>query len=275
MEAGLPPLVLQTLTGHGAEIGDALVADERVRMISFTGGVEAGQRITTLAGLKKIGMELGSNSPVIVMEGCRPPLGGRDLRVGRVLGGRAELHRRAAHLRPQDVYGAFRDGVRRAHQEVQDRRQAGRRDRHGSDDHRGRGEARRALGARRPSRPGATVLDRRRRATARSCSRRCSRTCPKTRRIHREEVFGPTVNLYPVDDARGGARARPTRCTYGLHAAIFTRDVDTAFKLALRPRLRRRHDQRLHRLPPRLDAVRRHQELAASAARGSSSRCRR
>ncbi len=37
--------MLQTLTGHGAEIGDALVADPRVRMVSFTGGVEAGERI--------------------------------------------------------------------------------------------------------------------------------------------------------------------------------------------------------------------------------------
>ena len=66
MEAGLPPGVLQCLTGHGAALGDALVSDERVRMVSFTGGVEAGERIVSKAGLKKIGMELGSNSPVIV-----------------------------------------------------------------------------------------------------------------------------------------------------------------------------------------------------------------
>jgi glyceraldehyde-3-phosphate dehydrogenase (NADP+) len=65
--AGLPPGVLNVVTGYGHEIGDALVADPRARMVSFTGGVEAGLRITTKAGLKKIGMELGSNSPVIVM----------------------------------------------------------------------------------------------------------------------------------------------------------------------------------------------------------------
>ena len=47
-------------------LGDALVSDERVRMVSFTGGLEAGKHITTKAGLKKIGMELGSNSPVVV-----------------------------------------------------------------------------------------------------------------------------------------------------------------------------------------------------------------
>ena len=36
-------------------------------MISFTGGVEAGLEVTRSAGLKKIGMELGSNSPVVVL----------------------------------------------------------------------------------------------------------------------------------------------------------------------------------------------------------------
>jgi len=66
MEAGLPSGVLQCLTGHGAVLGDALVSDPRVRMVSFTGGLEAGERIVSKAGLKKIGMELGSNSPVIV-----------------------------------------------------------------------------------------------------------------------------------------------------------------------------------------------------------------
>lgn len=69
-QAGLPPGVLNVVTGPGAEIGKALVADPRVRMVSFTGGVEAGLAITRQAGLKKIGMELGSNSPVIVMADC-------------------------------------------------------------------------------------------------------------------------------------------------------------------------------------------------------------
>lgn len=70
LEAGLPGEILSVITGHGHEIGDALVSDERIRMISFTGGVEAGKRVVSKAGLKKIGMELGSNSPVIVLEDC-------------------------------------------------------------------------------------------------------------------------------------------------------------------------------------------------------------
>jgi len=46
LDAGLPGPIISVITGNGSEIGDALVGDKRVRMISFTGGVEAGQRIT-------------------------------------------------------------------------------------------------------------------------------------------------------------------------------------------------------------------------------------
>ena len=70
LDAGLPGEILSVVTGHGHEIGDALVSDERIRMVSFTGGVDAGKRVASQAGLKKIGMELGSNSPVIVLEDC-------------------------------------------------------------------------------------------------------------------------------------------------------------------------------------------------------------
>ncbi|OIJ13646.1 aldehyde dehydrogenase [Anaerobacillus alkalilacustris] len=68
MEAGLPKKVLSVITGNASEIGDELVTHPAVRMISFTGGVNAGEAIAKKAGLKKLGMELGSNSPCIVLE---------------------------------------------------------------------------------------------------------------------------------------------------------------------------------------------------------------
>src|SRR5439155_8626693 len=49
------------------ELGDALCRDKRVRKISFTGSVPVGERICQMAGIKKVTMELGSNSPIIVM----------------------------------------------------------------------------------------------------------------------------------------------------------------------------------------------------------------
>lgn len=66
-KAGLPAGVLSVITGNASEIGDTLVTHPDVRMVSFTGGLTAGESIVKKAGLKKIGMELGSNSPVIVL----------------------------------------------------------------------------------------------------------------------------------------------------------------------------------------------------------------
>ncbi|WP_413377399.1 aldehyde dehydrogenase family protein [Alkalihalobacillus sp. 1P02AB] len=66
--AGLPEKILSVVSGYGREIGDILITDPSVRMISFTGGREVGEAITRKAGLKKISMELGSNSPVIVLK---------------------------------------------------------------------------------------------------------------------------------------------------------------------------------------------------------------
>jgi glyceraldehyde-3-phosphate dehydrogenase (NADP+) len=54
---------------------------------------------------------------------------------------------------------------------------------------------------------------------------------PESATIHREEVFGPTVNLYPVDSIEE-ALEKANSLPFGLHAALFTRDVDTAFALA-------------------------------------------
>ena len=66
-ESGLPKEMLSIITGSPETFGDFLISDERIRLISFTGGVEAAKIIQRKAGLKKLVMELGSNSPVIVL----------------------------------------------------------------------------------------------------------------------------------------------------------------------------------------------------------------
>ena len=67
LDAGLPHEAIQCVTGSGAEIGDAITGDKRVRKITFTGSMEVGDQICRNAGIKKVTMELGSNSPLIVM----------------------------------------------------------------------------------------------------------------------------------------------------------------------------------------------------------------
>ncbi|PLV59158.1 aldehyde dehydrogenase family protein [Thermotoga sp. KOL6] len=68
LEAGLPPEALSILTGPGGKVGTAIVRDRRIRMVSFTGSVSVGKMIMQNAGLKKVALELGSNSPLIVTE---------------------------------------------------------------------------------------------------------------------------------------------------------------------------------------------------------------
>jgi acyl-CoA reductase-like NAD-dependent aldehyde dehydrogenase len=67
LDAGVPPEAIQCVTGRGADVGTPMCADQRVRKISFTGSRDVGAGITRVAGLKRVTMELGSNSPLIVM----------------------------------------------------------------------------------------------------------------------------------------------------------------------------------------------------------------
>jgi acyl-CoA reductase-like NAD-dependent aldehyde dehydrogenase len=68
LESGLPAEAIACVTGPGGALGAAICTDDRVRKISFTGSYETGDAICKLAGMKRVTMELGSNSPVIVMD---------------------------------------------------------------------------------------------------------------------------------------------------------------------------------------------------------------
>lgn len=67
-EAGLPGWMLSVLVGELDEVVRPLVRDERVAMVSFTGGVAAGHEVAGTAGYKKLCLELGGNAPLIVHE---------------------------------------------------------------------------------------------------------------------------------------------------------------------------------------------------------------
>ena len=67
VDAGLPEGVLSVLTGPGGSLGDVLVADPRVRKVSFTGSTGIGERIAARAGVKKLSLELGASCPVVIM----------------------------------------------------------------------------------------------------------------------------------------------------------------------------------------------------------------
>jgi glyceraldehyde-3-phosphate dehydrogenase (NADP+) len=228
IDAGLPAGVLQCLTGHGAVLGDALVSDPRVRMVSFTGGVEAGQRIVAKAGLKKIGMELGSNSPVIVWrdadlewaaESC---VSGAFWAAGQNCIGvqRIYVHREA--YEPFRDFFVARTKAYRIGNKLDEATDMG--------PMINEGEAKRVeRWIQEAVTKGATVLAGGGRKGA-LMEPTVLEGVPSNATIHHEEVFGPTVNLYPVDDL-DEAIAAANSVDYGLHAAAFSRDVATCHRL--------------------------------------------
>lgn len=66
LDAGLPSGAINLVIGSGATVGDWLVTDERVDKITFTGSPEIGRHILAVAGIKKVTLELGNASPVVV-----------------------------------------------------------------------------------------------------------------------------------------------------------------------------------------------------------------
>jgi acyl-CoA reductase-like NAD-dependent aldehyde dehydrogenase len=68
-EAGLPNGAINVVTGSGRVVGDRIVSDERVNMVTFTGSPAVGIGIRNKAGLKRVTLELGSNAGVIIDKG--------------------------------------------------------------------------------------------------------------------------------------------------------------------------------------------------------------
>lgn len=66
-EAGLPKEMFQIVTGMPADIGDEMVTNEHIDIITFTGGVKVGKMIASKAAYKRTALELGGNDPLIIL----------------------------------------------------------------------------------------------------------------------------------------------------------------------------------------------------------------
>lgn len=227
IEAGLPWKILNIVTGYGSKIGDALVKDSRARMISFTGGTEAGEEIVRKAGLKKIGMELGSNSPVIVMDDAdleqavELSVSGAFWAVGQNCIGvqRIYIH--------EDIYDEFEEIFVAQTKKMKVGYQL--------DEDTDMGpmitekEAERVeMWVREAQEAGAELLTGgKRKGTLFEPT--VFRNMSKSAKLNCEEVFGPVVNLYKVSSL-DEAISLANSVKYGLHGAIFTRSLSNAFK---------------------------------------------
>ena len=67
-EAGLPPAMFSVLTGWPKDIGDEMITNRHVELVTFTGSVPVGKYIAAKAGYRRTVLELGGNDPLIVME---------------------------------------------------------------------------------------------------------------------------------------------------------------------------------------------------------------
>lgn len=65
-QAGLPAGAINLVVGPGGTVGEWLVSDPRVAKVTFTGSPTVGKRITEIAGIKKVTLELGNTSPVVI-----------------------------------------------------------------------------------------------------------------------------------------------------------------------------------------------------------------
>jgi glyceraldehyde-3-phosphate dehydrogenase (NADP+) len=227
VEAGMPPEAIQVITGYGSDIGDALVSDERVRMISFTGGVEAGKHIASKAGIKKIGMELGSNSPVIVWKDADIDLAVESCVSGSFWAAGQNCIGVQRLLVHKDIYEEFKIRFvdRTKKYKIGDKMK--------SDTDMGpmitENEAVRVeKWVNEAVAKGAILLTGGKRNGA-LYEPTVLEDLPPDVTIHCEEVFGPTVNLYQIEDLDEAIK-EANSLPYGLLAAIFTSNVDVAFK---------------------------------------------
>ncbi|MGU9957155.1 MAG: phosphonoacetaldehyde dehydrogenase [Arenicellales bacterium WSBS_2016_MAG_OTU3] len=67
-EAGLPPEMFQIVTGLPEDVGDEMITNKHIDLITFTGGVRVGKFIAENAGYRRTVLELGGNAPLIIME---------------------------------------------------------------------------------------------------------------------------------------------------------------------------------------------------------------
>jgi acyl-CoA reductase-like NAD-dependent aldehyde dehydrogenase len=81
-EAGVPPGGINLVHGGGSTVGEWLVRDPRINKITFTGSVPVGEHILSVAGIKKVTLELGNTSPVILAPDADLDLVARRAAVG-------------------------------------------------------------------------------------------------------------------------------------------------------------------------------------------------
>jgi acyl-CoA reductase-like NAD-dependent aldehyde dehydrogenase len=229
-EAGAPAGAYNVVTGDGAEIGQGMVRDPRIAMITFTGSVEVGKQIRANAGLKRVTLELGGNCPVVVEPDADLELAAKRCAEGGYLNSGQlciSVQRIFVHERVEQAFlerlraitessfpagHPLEDGTMISSMITEDE---AKRVEAWIDDAVKRG-ARRLTGGERRS------------ATLTPC---VIEGLPPGARISCDEVFGPVIAVERYTDLDDAIR-KANGTAYGLQAGVFTRDIDRAFRIA-------------------------------------------
>jgi acyl-CoA reductase-like NAD-dependent aldehyde dehydrogenase len=229
LEAGLPPEGINTLTGSGGDIGDALVRDRRVRKITFTGSRDVGEHICRAAGLKRVTMELGSNAPLIVMSDANlEKVAAAVAATGYANAGQVCISTQRV-LAAGKVYGDFLDALApkvaalKTGDQLDETVKVGPMVRE-------REAARVDEWVREAIASGARLVTGGRRQGAIYEPTVVADVKPEMR-ISCEELFGPAVAVTPFDDI-DQAIGMANDTNYGLAAGIFTENLEWAMKFA-------------------------------------------
>lgn len=229
LEAGLPPEAIACLTGPGGALGRAICTDDRVRKISFTGSYETGDAICKLAGMKRVTMELGSNSPVIVMDDADLDRAAAAIAAAGYANAGQVCISAQRIITSDDIAGDFLDALRP--------RVAGIVTGDPLDEQTQMGPLVRERDAQRVAAwideavaAGAQVVTGGRRDGAFYQPTILDRVDPKLR-VSCEELFGPAVAITRFRSVDEALRlANDSR--FGLSAGVFTQDVDRALRFA-------------------------------------------
>jgi aldehyde dehydrogenase (NAD+) len=234
-EAGFPPGVVNLVTGTGGEVGEAIVTNPDVSVISFTGSSATGRAIAEQAGrrLKRLSLELGGKNGVVVLADADLDLatdgilwsafgttGQRCTATSRVIVERgvvdALLQRLEHRARGLRLGSGLDETV-----DVGPLINAGAVDKVGGYVDIGRGEGELVIGGGRASGDG---LDQ-----GHFFEPTIFAGVKPMDRIGQEEIFGPVLSIIPVGDYQEAMTAL-NQTRYGLSSSIFTKDVTTAFR---------------------------------------------
>ncbi len=229
LEAGLPPEAIACVTGPGGELGRAICEDDRVRKISFTGSYPVGAEICRMAGMKKVTMELGSNSPVIIMDDADIETAVKAVTTNGYANAGQTCISAQRIITSGKIYGDFLDALRPSVEALTTGDQLLPETKVGplvreSDAERVQSWIQQAVDS------GARLVTGGERTGA-VCQPAILADVSPEMRISCEELFGPAVALTAFNDI-DEAIAMANNTEFGLSAGIFTQDIDRAMKFA-------------------------------------------